>query len=272
MAPDGAETDREAGGEADGERVLICSTRPEICRSLTEEFRRLPARPEVAGCREEWPEEAPSVVVVDLAGSGPPVREACLQFGGDAELWALADQESADRLVPALAAGCVEYLFYPVNRDELRLRWRKHRMERRDAPDPASFSGELRLQFPSDVRYVGPAVRQVVGACEGLALPGSRATLNLRVSVGEAVSNAILYGNREDPEKKVTIRARFAEDAVRVTVRDEGEGFDPGRVADPTRPENRNRTHGRGLFLLRSLMDEVRYNDRGNEVTLVLHC
>ena len=66
------------------------------------------------------------------------------------------------------------------------------------------------------------------------------------------------------------MRAEFAADRVAVTVTDEGSGFDPAIVPDPTRPENRWRSHGRGLFLLQSLMDEVEYNDVGNAVTLVL--
>jgi serine/threonine-protein kinase RsbW len=251
------------------DRVLICSDRPEVCESLAREFRQLEASPEVATCREEWPDDAPSLVVVDLAGEGPPVRDACLCFGDDAEMWALADQQSAGRLITALAAGCVEYLFYPVNPDELRLRWRKHRDGRR-TDGASAFSGRFEITFPSDVTHLQRAVEEVVETARRMALPGSRAGLNLRVAVGEAVSNAILYGNEEDPRKEVTIRADFDEEAFRVTVADEGEGFDLGAVGDPTLPGNRDRSHGRGIFLIRELMDEVRYNERGNEVTLVL--
>lgn len=253
----------------DRRSVFICSDRPRVREALSRAFRRLAVRPHVVGRREEWPEETPSLVVVDLAGPQPPVRDACLEFGDAADLWALADQGSADRILPALAAGCVEYLFFPINPDELRLRWKKHRRGRA-RPDGRRISGRLELSFPSDVQLVSGAVEEIVEACQRLVLPGSRATLNLRVAVGEALSNAILYGNREDPGKKVTVRAVFDDDAIRVTVADEGEGFDVEAVADPTLPENRDRSHGRGLFLLRSLMDEVRYNERGNEVTLVL--
>lgn len=252
-------------------RVLICSDRDQVCEDLAREFRALEARPERATCRQEWPDEPPSLVVVDLADEGPPVRDACLEWGSDADLWALADQQSADRLVSALAAGCVEYLFYPVNPDELRLRWRKHLEERpTERPGAGGFAGRMEFSFPSDVRFVSPAVDEVVASCRRLAVPGSRATLNLRVAVGEAVANAILYGNREDPDKRVSIEVELGADRVRVTVADEGEGFDPAAVADPTLPGNRERSHGRGLFLLRTLMDEVRYNEKGNRVTLVL--
>ena len=119
-------------------------------------------------------------------------------------------------------------------------------------------------------RPLREVVAEVVEACERLAFSGSRATLNLRVAVGEALSNAILYGNREDPQKLVRVSAALHPGSAEVTISDEGPGFDPGAIADPTRPENRGRSHGRGLFLLRSLADEVRFNDRGNSVTLTL--
>lgn len=243
-----------------------------MCEVLVREFGRLEATAVTATSREEWPSEAPSLVVVDLADGSPPVRDACLSWGDEAELWALADGDTAERLVPALAAGCADYLFFPVNPDELRLRWRKHLAGRGPrAESVGDFRGSLELEFPSRVRHVQPAVEEVVGRCERLAVGGARAHLNLKVAVGEAVSNAILYGNGEDPERRVHVRAEFDDGRVRVVVTDEGEGFDPDTVADPTRPENRDRPSGRGLFLLRSLMDEVSWNERGNRVTLVLH-
>lgn len=242
-----------------------------MCRALSREFGRLSAATATAAGREEWPDDPPELVVVDLAGGSPGVREACLSWGGETELWALADGDSAELLVPALAAGCADYLFFPVNPDELSLRWRKHLAGRGPrAEADGDLRGRLELEFPSRVRHLQPAVEEVVGRCERLAVGGSRAHLNLKVAVGEAISNAILYGNGEDPGKRVRVRAEYGDGRVRVTVADEGEGFDPDLVADPTRPENRDRPSGRGLFLLRSLMDRVEWNERGNRVTLVL--
>ena len=74
----------------------------------------------------------------------------------------------------------------------------------------------------------------------------------------------------QDPDKRVRIRAEFRPGEAVVTVTDEGPGFDPAAVEDPTQPENRDKSHGRGLFLLRSLSDEVRFNEPGNSVTLTL--
>jgi len=80
----------------------------------------------------------------------------------------------------------------------------------------------------------------------------------------------MLYGNGSDPQKRVLIEVdvRVEELAVRVT--DQGVGFDPTVVPDPTLPDNLTKSGGRGIFLMKALMDEVQFNDRGNSVTLVL--
>lgn len=251
--------------------VLVCSGRSAVAADLVAELERMGARPSVAVRRREWPEEPPAVAFLDIADADHPVRHARLQFGDDSELIAVVDNESVGGLVGALAAGCGDYVFYPINPDELSLRWRRHLAGRGGtrARRPG-LEGELAFEFPSSVSYLRDVVAEVVEACERLAFSGSRATLNLRVAMGEALANAILYGNREDPDKRVKVGARLAPGTAVVTVTDEGAGFDPMRIEDPTLPGNRTRSHGRGLFLLRSLVDEVHYNERGNSVTLTL--
>lgn len=252
--------------------ALICSGRPEVAESLYAELRPLGASCSVASDRTEWPESAPGIVFIDLADIGQSVRDARLAFGRDTELVAIVDNVSVGGLIPALAAGCGDYLFYPINADELRLKWARHVAGEGGtrARRPGGLTGNLQFEFPSSVRFVREVVAEVVEACERLAFSGSRATLNLRIAVGEALSNAILYGNRENPEKLVRVLAELRPGSAKVTVTDEGPGFDPQSVLDPTRPENRERSHGRGLFLLRSLADDVRFNERGNSITLTL--
>jgi len=80
----------------------------------------------------------------------------------------------------------------------------------------------------------------------------------------------MLYGNRRDPRKRVRIEASLGRDALLVQVTDEGRGFDPDSILDPTLPANRLRPCGRGLFLIRNLMDRVEFNERGNSIRMVL--
>lgn len=253
-------------------RVLVCSSRSAVTEELVDLLRRLGAEPATATAKIEWPDSAPDLVFLDLALGEPSVREARSVFGLDCEIISLVDNESFDRLLPALAAGCGDYLFLPLNPAELGLRWQRHRSGRGGTRAfRTGLTGDLGLEFPSTVENLREAVSEVVEACERLAFSGSRATLNLRVALGEALANAILYGNRQDPEKRVRVRAELRPGEAVITVTDEGAGFDPDSILDPTIPDHRGRSHGRGLFLLRCLADEVRFNETGNSVTLTLH-
>lgn len=90
------------------------------------------------------------------------------------------------------------------------------------------------------------------------------------VAVTEALSNAILHGNRQQKDKSVRMRFRFlpADKLLIVEVQDEGEGFDPANLPDPTQGENLLRESGRGIFLMRNLADEVHFHQGGRCVEL----
>ncbi len=88
------------------------------------------------------------------------------------------------------------------------------------------------------------------------------------VSTLEAVNNAILHGNNGDPAKYVNIAINFADNRLKITVRDEGTGFSPGEIPDPTVPENLEELDGRGVFLMSHLADTIRYSKKGNAVTM----
>lgn len=132
----------------------------------------------------------------------------------------------------------------------------------------------LELTFPSEPERVRPVTERVVRACTGAAgaLPasGPPPEHRLRVVVGEAIANAVRHGNRDAPHRRVRVTAEAGAGEVRVAVQDEGEGFDPAAPAAPTRPERRARPGGRGLHLQRRLADEVRHEDGGRRVVLVL--
>ncbi len=129
---------------------------------------------------------------------------------------------------------------------------------------------ELSLDVPSALEYVGPAVELIVSAWPPGPLSPPRVRFNLRTALTEALCNAIAYGNRHDASKLVRVRAEVTADTVRVHVVDEGDGFDPASVPDPTLPGNVEREAGRGLFVLRHVVDQVSFNEKGNAVCLTL--
>lgn len=130
---------------------------------------------------------------------------------------------------------------------------------------------QLVFELPNDIRRIEDTVEFVVSRCNVCREVAHKLHLNFRVSLTEALSNAMIYGNRRDPAKRVRVEVYVRAGSVTAQVSDEGPGFDPDEVPDPTVAGNRCRSHGRGLFLMRELMDEVRFNDSGNSVTLVLH-
>jgi serine/threonine-protein kinase RsbW len=92
----------------------------------------------------------------------------------------------------------------------------------------------------------------------------------VELALREALANAIIHGNRQDPGKKVVVRCFCQPDrGMLLVVEDEGSGFDPAKVPNPTQAECLLETHGRGLFLMRRLVDRVRISRSGRRVTLV---
>lgn len=91
---------------------------------------------------------------------------------------------------------------------------------------------------------------------------------NILVAVTEAVNNAIYHGNKSNPGKQIEIQFRSKSDALQFTISDQGDGFDYSSLPDPTDPQNLEKPHGRGVFLMRKLAEKVEFNDNGNSVTL----
>lgn len=129
------------------------------------------------------------------------------------------------------------------------------------------------VDIPSDVRYIDHIVRLVTRECVDQRFPPRVCSLNVPVALTEALSNAILRGNAEDPARHVRIRVAFNATQLVLEIADEGDGFDlETSTVDPTTPENLMREDGRGLFLMRKLMDRVeRFTDQGNVVRLTLN-
>ena len=142
------------------------------------------------------------------------------------------------------------------------------------APDPRrqaeGLEMELRLTLPSDIRLVEDVVEIVARHLEERFVDRHTVHFNLRVALSEALINAIIYGNGEDDRKGVALRVLFGRHAVEMEVTDEGDGFDYRILPDPTLPGNRLRPCGRGVFLIRQLVDEVRFNDTGNSICMIL--
>jgi len=143
-------------------------------------------------------------------------------------------------------------------------------VRRSPAPDAEGAATLVTLRLPSDVTCIEEAVELVTRHC----LAGHPATRTIRfrlqVVLSEALANAILRGNREALDKWVEVRAELRDDLIRVHVTDEGPGFDPSSVPEPVEPEQLDEAGGRGLFLIRKLVDAVQFNEQGNSICMIL--
>jgi serine/threonine-protein kinase RsbW len=102
---------------------------------------------------------------------------------------------------------------------------------------------------------------------------GDEEITKITMAVREAAVNAVLHGNAYDPGKKVKLDFERTDDDLVITIRDEGKGMDLNRIPDPLAPENLLKTSGRGIFLIRSFMDEVEIHpsQTGTEIKLTKH-
>ena len=122
-----------------------------------------------------------------------------------------------------------------------------------------------------------PETRGMIGAAQLQLMPPGALLINTargalvdEAALSEALSNAIVRGNCEERGKWVDVRAELLPDTIRVSVTDEGTGFDPSSVPEPIHPDQLGEANGRGLYLIRKLVDAVQFNERGNSICMIL--
>jgi serine/threonine-protein kinase RsbW len=126
------------------------------------------------------------------------------------------------------------------------------------------------LELPNDLRAIERSVDYLMDKGREVGFDYDRLRLNFRVGLTEALANAMLYGNCRDPRKRVRVEAHLTPPARSRSGHRRGPRLRPGRRLDPTLPANRVRPGGRGIFLIRQLMDRVEFNERGNSITMIL--
>ena len=153
---------------------------------------------------------------------------------------------------------------------------------------------ECAFVLENDIRLIASFVRYLRLGLRGVGLCEESDYMRISIAIEEALLNAYYHGNLEVDSKlreeddsvyrelarqrcdeipyrdrRISIKAAYSESEARFVIRDDGEGFDATQIPDPTDPDNMLRSSGRGLLLMRSFMDELRFNDIGNEVTLI---
>ena len=125
---------------------------------------------------------------------------------------------------------------------------------------------ELRNTLPSRVDIVSPFVDGVMSFISRFRVADD-GNFEIELALREALVNSIVHGNEEDPQKGVYVKCRCTTDGeISITIEDEGKGFNSDAVPNPVSPDNLLLTHGRGTYLIRTLMDEVTYEQGGSVI------
>lgn len=119
------------------------------------------------------------------------------------------------------------------------------------------------LRFPSDTSVGFEVQDQILDQLREQEF-SDRIVFGIRLAIEEALINAIKHGNKLDPSKLVRVSYTINDEHFLIEIEDEGPGFDPGQIPDPTAPENLERPSGRGLLLMRAYMTECEFLQRGN--------
>lgn len=141
----------------------------------------------------------------------------------------------------------------------------------RRTPNRGAAEGvSVAVDVPADVRFIEEAVELLARHCFAGAAPCQRTSFRLRVLLAESLTNSILFGAGGDPSRSVHVAVQVNAESIRLEITDDGPGFDPAEVPDPTSPEGVGRPIGRGLFLIKNLADQVGFNPQGNTIWMTL--
>lgn len=135
--------------------------------------------------------------------------------------------------------------------------------------DPTKMELKLSVTLSADQTAVDQVVRSVMNVVRDTRCAPGRED-DVELALAEALANAVVHGAKSDPSKTVECDvACNHQGAILIVVRDPGPGFDPSQIADPCVGENIYSHHGRGIFLINQLMDEVRFHKNGTEIHMI---
>ena len=135
--------------------------------------------------------------------------------------------------------------------------------------DPDKLNLRVRVALAADRKAVDQVVEQVMNAVREMKCVNGKEDA-IELALQEALANAVVHGAKEDPSKTVECLVACDEQrGILIIVRDPGEGFDPKAIPSCTVGENLYSNHGRGIFLINQLMDEVKFRKNGTEIHMV---
>lgn len=251
-------------------KILIVDDYDDLSTALTDEFSRLGHFIKTVESRDEAvrfiEEENFDLIISDLGGEH-------LAAETNDEITCLPDAESAlPASIKAFKICVSNYKNNEFTEDELKnfvettLNYKAKFVDQKEIVQ--NWHEKIEFEIPSFISLMHTILDYLLRRVEKNGVVSSENS-NLFVALDEAFVNAVKHGNKFDTRKLVRITAEVSNKEARFTVEDEGEGFDITAIPDPTDTENLFKTSGRGVLIIHNVMDEVRYNERGNRLEMI---
>ncbi len=252
-------------------KILIIDDHDDLASLLTKEFTKLGHSVKTTDNRIDAVEiidgEDFDVVISDLDG------EQLVFQKGEHTAECLPDKiENSRSLIKAFKICVSHYDREDFNEEELKFFIKTTLDCKAKCVDKKEYLQDLheKIQFevPSVISLMHNILNYLMKRVEKVGVVNPE-TSNLFVALDEAFVNAVKHGNKFDSGKLVRITADVSPEEARFTIEDEGDGFDVAEIPDPLDPQNLFKTSGRGVLFIYNIMDEVKYNKRGNRLTMV---
>lgn len=216
------------------------------------------------------------IVMTDIVMPGMSGLEVLKQvktLNYDTIVVVLTSDANVDTAIEALNLGANNFLHKPPNSEEiLNVMWRatKHREIFLENEELNPFTERtIHIEIPSQLRFIKGIAHNIIADAKLMGYDERDLRDKIPVTVDEAVTNAIKHGNKFQEDKTVMIDIFINTDRIKIVVADQGVGFDVSAVPDPTDPMNFLKPSGRGILFMNIGMDEIRYNEKGNMLTLI---
>lgn len=255
-------------------KILIIDDFDDLASALKEEFSALGHEVETTESRAEAVEVAENadfdMVITDLDGRSLAVGTS---NNGDGGLECLPEPLSAPRSNIKAFKICLKHFSKNefkeeelINLVKTTLNYKSKFIDR--GPAMKDRHEKIDFEVPSVISLMDDILEYLMKRVEKLGVVKPERS-NLFVALDEAFVNAVKHGNKFDSSKLVRISVEISPTQASFTIEDEGEGFNVSEIPDPRDPENLFKTSGRGVMFIYNIMDEVKYNERGNRLTMV---
>jgi len=255
--------------------ILIIDDNDDLASALEEKFSELGHQVRIIETRREAV-AAPEIddfdlVITDLDDSQKLVTPI-KQNGNGSECLPEIEAASNTKNIKAFKLCATNFRRDEFNEDELKtlveivLNYKTKFVDQTEIVQ--NLHENIEFELPSAISPMHAVLDYLMRRVEKVGVVRSENS-NLFIALDEAFVNAVKHGNKFDAGKNIKITAEVSTKEARFTIEDEGEGFDVTAIPDPCDPENLFKTSGRGVLFIYNIMDEVKYNERGNRLTMI---